>query len=339
MSLADPWALALLLALPLLHRALGRRSRPEPLGFPAAEGLAELPTTLWVRARRALPWVRTLCLALLVLALARPQWGVEATRLRREGIAIAMVVDVSSSMSAIDLVREGRPASRLEVVKAAFRTFVAGGDGLTGRGPDAIGMIRFARYADVLAPPTLDHAALLAVLDRLTIVDFPLEDGTAIGDAILRGADMLRRAPAKSKVMILLTDGSNNVGRAAPSTAARIAAALGIRIYAIGAGTNGTAAIPVAGENGVVTYRTSPVTIDEATLEEVAAATGGRAFRATDEAALRRIYAEIDRLEKSSELVDQLQLRIELFPFLAGLAFLLLAGELGLRATRLQTVP
>lgn len=339
MSLADPWALTLLLALPWLHLAGRRRDRPRALGFPAADGLGELTATLAVRARRALPWVRTVCLALLILAIARPQWGVEATRLRREGIAIAMVVDVSSSMSAIDLVREGRPASRLEVVKAAFRSFVAGGDGLAGRAPDVIGMIRFARYADVLAPPTLDHAALLAVLERLAIVDFPLEDGTAIGDAILRGVDMLRRAPAKSKVMIVLTDGSNNVGRAAPLAAARIAAALGVRIYAIGAGTNGTAAIPVRSEDGVVEYRTSAVTIDEETLEQVAAATGGRAFRATDEAALRRIYAEIDRLEKSPELVDHLQLSVELFPLLAGLAFLLLAAELGLRLTRLQTVP
>lgn len=339
MRLVDPWVLLLLLALPWLHRRLEHRARPLPLGFPDAGGLGTLPATFAVRARRALPWLRTACLALLILAIARPQWGVEANRLRREGIAIAMVIDVSSSMSALDLVRDGQPASRLEVVKAAFRDFVAGKGDLAGRGPDLVGMIRFARYADVLAPPTLDHDALLAVLERLAIVDFPLEDGTAIGDAILRGVEMLRGAPTRSNVMILLTDGSNNVGKAAPVVAAGIAAALGIKIYTIGAGTNGTALIPARSEDGVVEYRTSPVTIDEATLEQVAGLTGGRAFRATDTAALRAIYAEIDRLERSTDLVDHLQIHLELFPLLAGLAFLLLAAELAGGATRLQTIP
>lgn len=339
MRFADPWLLTLLLALPWLHRALARRDRPERLGFPVAEGLAGLPAGGAARARRALPWLRTLCLVLLVLALARPQWGLETTRLRREGIAIAMVIDVSSSMSALDLVRGGRQVSRLEVVKAAFRDFVAGDGRLAGRAADQIGMIRFARFADVLAPPTLDHAALLAVLERLRIVDFPLEDGTAIGDAIVRGVEMLRATASPGKVLILLTDGSSNVGRATPVAAAQIAAALGIKIYAIGAGTTGTAAIPLRSTDGRVEYRLSAVTIDEETLEQVAAITGGRAFRATDAASLAAIYGEIDRLERSRDLLDPLQVHVELFPLLAGLAFLLLASELGLGLTRLLTVP
>ncbi len=339
MSLVDPWALVLLAALPWLHRAQWRRARPVPLGFPVAEGLEALPAGWASRARRALPWARTVALGLLVLALARPQWGVETTSVRRQGIAIAMVIDVSSSMSALDLVRDGRSADRLEVVKAAFRSFLAGGGGLPGRDGDLVGMIRFARWADVLAPPTLDHAALLPILDRLPIVEFPLEDGTAIGDAIVRGVEMLRGVPSPSRVMILLTDGSNNVGRASPEAAARIAAAFGIKIYTIAAGTNGTAQIPVRSVDGKVEYRTSAVTIDEETLEVVAGTTGGRAFRATDETALQAIYALIDRLEKSQELTDRVQVQVELFPPLAGLALLLLAGELALGLGRLQTVP
>jgi Ca-activated chloride channel homolog len=340
MSFADPAYLLLLLLIPPLLLVARRRSRPATLSFPDAEAIAELRPSLAARLHGAMPWVRALALALVVVALARPQWSVEITRTRREGIGIAMAIDVSSSMSAVDLRLGDHPSNRLEAVRAAFHDFVQGGlEGERGREGDVIGMLKFARFADVVIPPTLDHAALLAALDRIGIVGFPLEDGAAIGDAILRAVDMVRRLPSRSRIVILLTDGSNNVGKAQPLQAAGIAAALGIRIYTIGAGSNGTAAYPFRTADGRIEYRASPVSIDEDTLLQVAQLTGARYFRATDEATLRAIYAEIDQLEKSRNLLDYEQHRVELFPVVVALVLLLLTGEIVLTRTRLQTIP
>ena len=339
MTLAEPAALLLLLLLPLAYVAL-RRARPPALAFPGAAGLEQLPRTAAVRLHGLLPWLRLAAITLAILAMARPQWGVEVTRTRREGIAIAMVIDVSSSMSAIDLGEGDQRVARLDVVRDAFRSFVAGGEaGSGGRSGDAIGMIAFARFADILLPPTLDHTALLRGLDQVQLVDFPLEDGTAIGDAILRGVAMLRPVPSPSKVMILLTDGSNNVGKAEPIAAARIAAGLGIKIYTIGAGTDGMAAYPMKAPDGTIEYRMSKVTIDESTLDLIARITEGAYFRATDASALQAIYAAIDELEKSPDLIELEQLRVEIFPFLAGLCLALLLLEAWLTNTRLQVVP
>jgi Ca-activated chloride channel family protein len=340
MTFVNPELLLFLLLIPPLLLVTWRRSRPATLPFPGAEEIAALRPSLAARLHAAMPWLRALALALAIVAMARPQWSVEITRTRREGIAIAMVIDVSSSMSAMDLTLGERPANRLEVVRAAFRDFVRGGsDGLGGREGDQIAMVTFARFADIVVPPTLDHEALLAALEQVHLVTFPLEDGTAIGDAILRTVEMVRRLPSKSRVAILLTDGSNNVGKAEPLVAAQIAAAFGIKIYTIGAGSNGTAAVPFLAADGTVEYRTSPVSIDEDTLLQVAQLTNARYFRATDGAALRAIYAEIDQLEKTRNLLDYEQRRVELFPLFIGLALLLLVSEVVLTRTRLQTIP
>ena len=165
-------------------------------------------------------------------------------------------------------------------------------------------MVTFARYADNISPPTLDHEALLGLLDQVGIVELPTEDGTAIGDAIVRAIDLLGEAEGASKAIILLTDGSYNAGEAEPLVAAQIAGAYGIRIHAIGAGTRGTALMPVPAADGGIDYRPSEVTIDEATLEQIAQLSEGRYFRATDAAALRSIYAEIDRLEKGRNVAE-----------------------------------
>ena len=274
-----------------------------------------------------------------MLALAGPQWGVEATRIEREGIAVAMVIDTSSSMSAIDLRLDDRPSNRLEVVKATFRDFVTGGIGLDGRGGDAIGMVTFARYADNISPPTLDHEALLGLLDQVGIVELPTEDGTAIGDAIVRAIDLLGEAEGASKVIILLTDGSYNAGEVEPLVAAQIAGAYGIRIYAIGAGTRGTALMPVPAADGGTDYRPSEVTIDEATLEQIAQLTEGRYFRATDAAALRSIYAEIDRLEKGRNVAELHQRYVEIYPLVVALGLILLVLEIVMANTRLRAIP
>jgi Ca-activated chloride channel family protein len=334
-----PGWLLLLAPLLLVAGLAYRRHRPAAVGFPGVDGLELLPVAPAVRLHQALPWLRLAAMTAAVLALARPQWSVEVPQTRREGIAIAMAIDVSSSMSAIDLRLGDRPTSRLEVVKAGFRDFVLGTGGGAGRDGDMIGMVTFARFADIRVPPTLDHTALVRSLDGVGIVSFPLEDGTAIGDGMLRAIQMLQQTPTVSRVLIVLTDGSNNVGKSEPRLAAQIAAAFGIRVYTIGAGTNGTAAYPVPGPDGTVEYRTSPVSIDETALQEIARLTGGRYFRATDETALGAIYAEIDRLEKSRILVEHDLRRVEAFPLFAGIALLLLLSELALCQTRLRTVP
>ncbi|MGH6902923.1 MAG: VWA domain-containing protein [Geminicoccaceae bacterium] len=339
MRFAHPETLLLLLLVPVLLVVVQRRAVRRAIGFPVSAELAGLRPSAAARLHAALPWLRGLTLSLAVLALAGPQWGVEATRIEREGIAVAMVIDTSSSMSAIDLRLEDRPSNRLEVVKATFRDFVTGGIGLDGRGGDAIGMVTFARYADNISPPTLDHEALLGLLDQVGIVEIPTEDGTAIGDAIVRAIDLLGAAEGASKVIILLTDGSYNAGEVEPLVAAQIAGAYGIRIYAIGAGTRGTALMPVPAADGGTDYRQSEVTIDEATLEQIAQLTEGRYFRATDAAALRSIYAEIDRLEKGRNIAELHQRYVEIYPLVVALGLILLVLEIVMANTRLRAIP
>ena len=341
MRFASPEALLLLPAIGLLILWLRRRGRPRALGFPVADALAPLRPSIAVRLHRALPWLRALVLALAVVALARPQWGVEATRVHREGIAIAMVIDISSSMSALDLQLDDRPSSRLEVVKATFRDFVDGDPDERGEGRDgdAIGMVTFARYADTVSPLTLDYEALVGLLDQVGIVGMPTEDGTAIGDAIVRAIDLLGETDGADKVIILLTDGSYNAGETEPPVAAQIAAAYGIRIYAIGAGSRGSALMPVPAPGGGVDYVKAQVAIDDTALEQIAQLTGGRYFRATDGAALRAIYGEIDRLETAPNVAEHHQRYVELFPLFVALALGLLLLEMLLVNTRLRKVP
>jgi Ca-activated chloride channel family protein len=340
MRLADPQALLLLLLVPPLLWWVSRGQAPVALGYPTLGGLVDLPSSWPARLRRALPWLRALVLVLAIIALARPQWGVEATKIQREGIAIVMAVDVSTSMGALDLQLADKQATRLDLVKATFRDFVTGDDGaLGGREGDIIGMVTFARYADALSPLTLDHRALLGLLDRVELTALPEEDGTAIGDGMVLAIERLREAAGVSKVMILLTDGSHNAGDVEPLQAAQIASALGIKIYTIGAGTRGIALMPTRARDGSISYAPAQVFIDEYTLERIAEMTGGQYFRATDAAALRSIYGEIDRLEKARHVAESYQTYIDVFPtvVIAGLGLLLL--EVLLINTRLRTVP
>lgn len=344
MRFESPWVLLLLAALPALHLWLRRRDRPLCVDYTATGDLAALGTTFWSRLRAMLPWLRLLALALCIAALARPQWGQQVTRIYRDGIAIVMAVDISSSMGALDLRIGEEAANRLDVVKETFHGFVKGGgedaeEGGGGREGDLIGTVAFARFGDNLSPLTLDHDALLLALDEVEIVQIAEEDGTAIGDAAVMATELLQRAGAKSKVMILLTDGSNNAGNTEPAEAAAAAAALGVKIYAVGAGTRGTAMTPVRQADGGTILAPTQVFIDEHTLRNMAEATGGRYFRAEDEAALRAIYEEIDRLEKSTNIAERYQRYIEGYPALLLCALLLAFGEGALRATRLRALP
>ncbi len=242
-----------------------------------------------------------LALATLVLsvALAGPRTGDAVTKIKREGIAIAMIVDRSGSMQARDFVEEDLSVSRLDAVKTVFREFVLGGNFGDGRPDDLIGLVSFARYADGLCPLTLDHGNLIAILDQVEIVTDPSEDGTALGEGLALGVERLRRHAARSKVAILLTDGVSNAGEISPVQAADLAVQHGIKVYAIGAGKTGFAPVPVTTRGGRTVLRRAFVEVDEKTLETIANRTGGRYFHATDAEGLEQVVAEIDRLERT----------------------------------------
>jgi len=338
MLLANPYALVLLLFIPLLWWRQ-QRQRPVAIAYPTVQTWAEVPRSAMSRLRRALPYLRLLVLVLGILALARPQQGLQAAKVYSEGIAIVMVVDISGSMSALDLQLHGEPRNRLDVVKHTFRNFVSGSDSLNGRDGDLIGMVTFARYADSVSPLTLDHDTLLSLLDEIAIVSLQEEDGTAIGEAIAMGVDRLRDATAKSRVMILLTDGANNAGETEPQQAAQIAKALGIKIYTIGTGTRGIAPVPVRTRDGRLEMRQMRVFIDETTLKEIASITHGQYFRATDSETLAAIYRDIDRLEKSANVAEQYQQYAERFAWFLLPALALLLFDVILVNTRLRTIP
>jgi Ca-activated chloride channel family protein len=339
MRLASPYALLLLFVVPVLLYLWQRQRSSVAVRYSSITDLLPLAPSLATRLRWVLPGLRTLALLLCILALTRPQRGIEAIKVFSEGIAILMVVDISGSMAALDLQVDGRQSSRLDAVKQTFRRFVGGGKNLSGREGDLIGMVTFARYPDSLCPLTLDHDTLLSLLDQVDIVSVPEEDGTAIGEAMALGVERLQDSTAKSRIMIVLTDGVNNAGETEPLQAAQIAKAFGIKIYTIGAGTRGVAMIPVRSPSGQTVLQRTPVDIDEHTLTEVATLTGGQYFRATDGATLQGIYAEIDRLEKTTNVTEYYQQYAELFPWLLMPALGCLVLEIVLSNTRFRKIP
>ena len=261
--------------------------------------------------RTRLAWIPSVLLALAVLstsiALAGPRRADTRHRVERQGIAIMMVVDISSSMSALDLSEGDQEKTRLDAVKSVFEDFVNGGEDLPGRPDDAIGLVSFARYPDSRCPLTLDHENLTMIADSLQIVTDRDEDGTAIGDGLGLAVERLKDSDAKSKIAILLTDGVNNAGEETPIAAAELAKTQGVKVYTVGAGTNQPRARVRATDpfTGQSILTSMPVQIDEDTLEEIANRTGGHYFRATDAKALRRIYHQIDQLERTKIVEDR----------------------------------
>ena len=242
-----------------------------------------------------------------------------------------LAVDVSGSMLAEDFTVRGERASRLAAVKDVVRDFIE------GRPSDRIGLVLFAGRPYTQAPLTLDHGWLNQHLDRAEVG--MIEDGTAVGSALATAVNRLRGSAAKSKFVVLLTDGQNNAGRVNPATAADAAAALGVKVYTVGAGTRGMAPYPATDLFGNRVYRPMPVDIDEKTLREIASATGARYFRATDTDSLREIYAEIDRAERVEFEAPVFQDYREVYPWLAWPALGLLLAEIALAATRMRTLP
>lgn len=324
----DPWALVLLALLPIfwLVRRRIHRSRTATLRYSAVDAVKAVEAG---RARWA-HWIPTLlrvaALAALVVALARPQTGITSESVTTEGIDIVLVLDVSSSMLAEDL-----EPNRLEAAKSVAADFVG------GRRDDRIGLVAFAGQAFTQAPLTLDYSvvtSLLAELETGMIVD-----GTAVGMGLATAVKRLQASDAASRVVILLTDGRSNVGEIGPVTAAQMAKALGVRVYTIGAGSQGTARIPVDDPLRGRIYMNMNVDIDEASLQEVASLTGGQYFRATNRESLANIYAEIDQLERTEIEVENFTQYAERFPAALGLGLILLLLEFGLSQTVLRRLP
>ncbi|MCU0915104.1 MAG: VWA domain-containing protein [Planctomycetes bacterium] len=360
----SPWALLLLLALPLLGYVMLRRSRGAAVKFPSLVDLRGCPVSWRLRLRPLLVAARLLCLALLILALARPRRGTVLAEVSTEGIAIEAVVDRSGSMSA-EMDYYGEKLNRLEVVKRVLRDFVEGDKkNLGGRTGDLIGLVTFARYADTVCPLVLSHGVLTEFLKQTQIVNIRSEDGTAIGDAIALGAARLRKAeeemqrrnarlglggaptaPApeepgfaiKSKIMVLLTDGRSNAGRHNPLDAAELAKQWGIKIYTIGIGS-GQAYTTIQTPLG--NYR-MPVEqeLDEDLLKDIAATTGGFYSRADDAQALRTVVKRINELERTDVKSVQYTQYAERFGIWTLPALLLLGLEILAGCTVFRKLP
>ena len=315
---AHPWVLLLLLTLPLLVWLKGKFGGTAGVTFSNTSMLAKIGHRRRSRAGAFLAALTYLALALFIVALARPQLGRVTTRVQATGVDIMLALDVSRSMLAEDFTIGNRRANRIDAVKLVTEQFIR------ERPNDRIGLVAFAGRPYLVSPLTLDHDWLIRNLERLRIG--LVEDGTAIGSAIASAANRLKDKETKTKLIVLLTDGDNNAGKVQPLTAAEAAKALGIRIYTIGAGTEGEAPFPLTNQFGRTVYRNVLVKFDEKTLQEIAAMTNGQYFRATDTNSLRTIFGEIDKLEKSKVEVEKTAQYRDIFMWflLPGLAFLAL---------------
>lgn len=328
MHFASPyllWLLAVLVPMAVYYIYRSRQG-DAAIQISSVAGVADAPKTVRYYLRH-LPFVlRMAAVAMLVVALARPQDVERLSHTNTEGIDIMLAIDVSGSM----LARDFKP-DRITAAKEVAGSFIA------DRYGDRIGLVAFAGEAFTQSPLTTDQGTLQTLLARIR--SGLIEDGTAIGNGLATAINRLRESEAKSKVIILLTDGVNNRGEIAPLTAAEIAQAHGIRVYTIGVGTRGTAPYPAVDMFGNITFVPQKVEIDEKTLGEIASLTGGRYFRATDKAKLKAIYDEINQLEKSKVEVSERIAYHELFLAWALAGFALLLLEFLLSRLVLKRIP
>jgi Ca-activated chloride channel family protein len=326
-TFANPHILYLLILIPLLILWYWRnnKKRSPAITYSNLELFSELHYTLKERLRHLPFFMRILGLSLLIIALARPQSFSSGENVYTEGIDIAMLLDISGSMLAEDF----KP-NRLEAAKQVIDEFVS------GRTTDKIGLVVFASESFTQCPLTIDYPVLRGLLSE--IKSGIIEDGTAIGTAIANGVNRLKDSEAKSKVVILLTDGVNNSGEIDPITAAQIAKKFGIRIYTVGVGTEGEAPYPFQTPFGK-RYQMVPVEIDEETLKQVAEITDGNYFRATDNKKLEEIYNEIDTLEKTRVEITSYRKAKELFYSWLGAGLILVFLELVISRSYLRKLP
>jgi Ca-activated chloride channel family protein len=326
LGFAHPWLLLLLLALPVLALLQGGRDSAPAVIFSSLNPLRTLGKARRSHAGGWLAGLLLLALALFTVALARPQLGKTISKVQASGIDIMLALDVSGSMIAEDFTIGGERASRLDVVKQVTQKFIE------GRPNDRIGIVCFAGRPYLVSPLTLDHDWLLQNLERVRLG--LVEDGTAIGSAIASAGNRLKEKEAKSRIVVLLTDGDNNAGKISPATAAEAAKALGIKVYTIGAGTKGFAPVPMQDMFGRKVYRNVKVDVDEETLKKIADMTNGRFYRATDTKTLEQIFEQIDTLEKSTVELSQYKQYRDLFPWFLAAGF----GALALQIVLAETV-
>jgi len=325
-TFADPAFLWLLVLVPAIiaYYIFRQQKTVSSIRMPDANAFSNAGKSFRNWLRHVLFALRAASIAFLIIVAARPQKTDKFQDITTEGIDIILTLDISGSM----LARDFKP-DRLEASKNVATEFIS------GRPYDRLGLVVFSGESFTQCPLTTDHAVLINLMRELQ--SGMIEDGTAIGNGLATSVNRIKDSEAKSKVIILLTDGVNNRGEIAPATAADIAKTYGIRVYTIGVGSMGTAPYPVQTPYGVQ-YQNMPVEIDEAILREISEKTGGRYFRATDNNKLVQVYSEIDKMEKSKIDVRQFTRREEKFMIPAAIAFALLALEILLRLTLYKNI-
>jgi Ca-activated chloride channel family protein len=317
--------------LPLIAILRGRRGEVAAVKYSGADIARQVARETRSRAGRWQLPLTLLALALLIVGLARPQFGRSTATVQASGVDMILAMDCSGSMEALDFKVDGQPMSRLDIVKSVVSKFI------DARPNDRIGLIGFAGAPYLVSPLTLDHDWLQQNLERVKIGS--VEDGTAIGSALATSVNRLRDQPGKSKIVVLLTDGQNNAGKIIPETAAQAAKAMGVKVYTIAAGVRGEAPIPVTDAFGNKQLAMAKVDVDEETLKKIATETGGKFFRATDTESLKNIYAEIDRLEKTTHQLKKFEHHTELFAWAVVPALAVLGIGVGLGHTRFRRLP
>ncbi|MCY4402627.1 MAG: VWA domain-containing protein [Candidatus Poribacteria bacterium] len=333
MVLESPIFLSLYILLPLLVLYLWwqkKRGTLPAIRFSELDGVRQIPRTFSVKLLPSLRIIRFVVIALLIFALARPQFSQSQERRYVEGINIFLALDVSDSMRAEDF----NDTNRLQTAKSVIHDF------LRFRESDRIGLVVFSGESFTLCPLTLDYSILAELLDDVEVeLGGQLQDGTAIGDAIAMTTHRLRTSESKTKIVILLTDGENNAGTIDPETAAALAHSFDIRVYTIGMGKEGGTRIPYEDTTFGKRYTDVITHLDEGTLKEIANTTGARYFRATDIQSLKHVYAEIDKLEKTKFKIVNYTVQQELAGYFLIPAALLLGLEILLNNTVLRKIP
>ena len=326
-QLANPGYLYLLALIPMLIIWYWRRHHKQQTDvvYSNLKAFAFAPKTLRERLRHFPIVLRMIVLALVIIALARPQSSTSGEKLHTEGIDIVLVLDISGSMLAEDF----RP-NRIEASKNVANEFIS------ARENDRIGLVIFSGESFTQCPLTLDHSVLKNLLAK--VKNGMVADGTAIGTALANAVNRLKDSEAKSKVLILLTDGVNNRGEIDPQTAGEIAKTFDIRVYTVGVGSRGMAPYPVQTPFGT-RYQNMPTDLDEPMLAKIADITGGKYFRATNNSELKKIYEDIDKMEKTKIETFSFRRHTDLFYSWVSFALMFLIVEMGLSQTYLRKLP
>ena len=326
---ASPYMFALFAILPIAIAYQYRKKRQPAMTIPMV--FKGVSSSFWLTIRGLTPALKYAALSLMIIAMARPQWGTQQIDISTEGVNIVLTTDLSGSMAALDFKLKGKIVNRLEAVKSVVSDFIS------KRMSDRIALVVFGTNAYTQLPLTRDYNTIASILERLQIG--AAGDNTAIGDAIGISLKRLEDVKSKSNIIILLTDGQSNTGELSPENAADIAVQKKVKIYTIGVGTRGEAPFlvrhPVLGER----YVYQKVDMDEKTLKNIADKTGGLYFRAEDSEGLKKIYDTIDKLEKTEAKVKSFAEYKELYPFFLFPAFVLLVLWIILVNTRFLSVP